>query len=189
MHRKSKCKGITTTTLDLSYLMTSLTCHCHVLHIVRPCNGSESRTREYGAHVLFSTAGEGENREVAAARMAQEFAASEGCALLHPFDDWDVIHGQGTLALEMFEQMDEQERLVNNGTPGNGALLDTLLVPTGGGGMAAGCCLAGDLHEHAHGNKQTGVWAIELEGFADHCESLRQGERVPLEGPPQVCNQ
>eukprot|EP00312_Isochrysidales_sp_CCMP1244_P018618 CAMPEP_0202791678 /NCGR_PEP_ID=MMETSP1388-20130828/82088_1 /ASSEMBLY_ACC=CAM_ASM_000864 /TAXON_ID=37098 /ORGANISM="Isochrysis sp, Strain CCMP1244" /LENGTH=172 /DNA_ID=CAMNT_0049461449 /DNA_START=40 /DNA_END=555 /DNA_ORIENTATION=- len=56
------------------------------------------RTRGYGAEVVFSTPAAGENREVAAAALAERFSVTSGRTLLHPFDDEDVILGQGTLA-------------------------------------------------------------------------------------------
>ena len=39
---------------------------------------------------------------------AQLFSEEHGAKLLHPFDDWPVIYGQGTLALELFEQAAER---------------------------------------------------------------------------------
>ena len=91
------------------------------------------RTRGYGAELVFSTPAAGENREVAAAALAERFSATSGRrplpttglnprrvrysggvvlgrTLLHPFDDADVILGQGTLALELFEQHAEAAR-------------------------------------------------------------------------------
>ena len=62
-----------------------------------------------------------------AAAHAQALAAQHGWRLLSPFDDVDVIAGQGTMALEILEQAPE---------------LDTIVVPVGGGGLAAGCALA-----------------------------------------------
>ena len=57
------------------------------------------RTRAYGADVVFSTPAVGENREVAAARLAEQYSIEHGRTLLHPFDDHDVMRGQDTLAL------------------------------------------------------------------------------------------
>jgi threonine dehydratase len=54
---------------------------------------------------------------------AREFAARTGAALVHPFDDLDVIAGQATLALELVEEVPDIARVV---------------VPVGGGGLAAG---------------------------------------------------
>ena len=49
---------------------------------------------------------------------------------------------------------------------------DTLLVPTGGGGLSAGCCLA-----MAELSPSTAVFAVEPEGYDDHVQSLSAGER------------
>ena len=123
------------------------------------------RTRAYGAQVLLSTPAEGENREVAAAVMAARFADEHGARLLHPFDDWPVIYGQGSLAVELYEQAD--------------APVTTLIVPCGGGGMLAGCSLATEVASPA-----TRLFAVEPEGYDDHCRSLQSGQRTALQGPP-----
>ena len=60
-------------------------------------------------------------------RIAGQLAAERRLHLVPPFDDPDVIAGQGTVATELFEQVDG---------------LDLLVVPIGGGGLAAGCAAA-----------------------------------------------
>ena len=130
-----------------------------------------SRTRAYGADVLLSTPAPGENREIAAAEMARRFSEEHGAKLLHPFDDWPVIHGQGSLAVELFEQAT--------------APVTSLIVPSGGGGMLAGCSLAAELLSPA-----TKLIAVEPQGYDDHCMSLEAGERRSLQGKPAttVCD-
>ena len=59
--------------------------------------------------------------------LARERAVSTGAALVHPFDDLDVIAGQGTLALELLEDVPDLARVV---------------VPVGGGGLASGIGIA-----------------------------------------------
>ncbi len=81
--------------------------------------GKISRTQGWGATVLL----EGETLAEAAEHAAM-LAEQRGLVLIHPYDDPAVMAGQGTLALEMLEDMP---------TP------DALLVPIGGGGMIAGC--------------------------------------------------
>ncbi len=80
------------------------------------------KTTEYGAKVEL----EGETLEEAAAH-AQALASEQSLTFIHPYDDTDVIAGQGTIALEMIE--DDPE-------------LDVLVMPVGGGGMIAGCAIA-----------------------------------------------
>ncbi|NLD53581.1 MAG: threonine ammonia-lyase [Burkholderiaceae bacterium] len=81
-----------------------------------------SRTRALGADVRIEGASLSE-----AATAARAFAAREAAVFLHPFDDPLVVAGQGTVALEMLEQVPE---------------LDTLVVPVGGGGLIAGMAVA-----------------------------------------------
>ena len=81
-----------------------------------------NRCRGLGAEVVVH----GENFEQAQAH-AQHLSAGTGAALVHPFDDLNVIAGQGTMALEILEQ-----------TPH----LDTLVIPVGGGGLLAGTITA-----------------------------------------------
>eukprot|EP01052_Picozoa_sp_SAG31_P027998 SAG31_NODE_2667_length_5273_cov_2.316776_2_plen_312_part_00 len=109
------------------------------------------------------------NREVTAAELAQKMATERGLTLLHPFEDPDVIAGQGSCGVEIVEQCLEK------GIPA----VDAVLICTGGGGLAAGCCLAlADRMPTAH------LYAVEPEGYDDHALSLASGERVSLEGNP-----
>eukprot|EP00606_Chrysophyceae_sp_TOSAG23-5_P001603 GSChrysophyteH2.ASY1.ANO1.830.1 assembled CDS len=66
------------------------------------------RIRNYGATLRTSVADytTGENREVVAAALAMRLSQEHGLTLLHPFDDVDVIHGQGTIGLEFLAQAD-----------------------------------------------------------------------------------
>jgi threonine dehydratase len=86
-------------------------------------------TRALGAEVIQ----EGitfANRE----QRLQEEMASRGLTLVHPFDDWNVIHGQGTAALELLE--DEPE-------------LQVMAGPVGGGGMLSGTAISAKSHNPA----------------------------------------
>ena len=79
-------------------------------------------TRSYGADVVLH----GASVEDALAR-AREVAAETGSVLIHPFDHPDVIAGQGTVGLEIAEQCPQ---------------VRTIVVPVGGGGLAAGIAIA-----------------------------------------------
>ena len=81
-----------------------------------------TRTASWGARVVLH----GETLAEAAAH-AHALAEAEGLVFVHPYDDAGVMAGQGTLALEMLEEV-----------PG----LDCLVVPVGGGGLIAGCAVA-----------------------------------------------
>lgn len=82
----------------------------------------EKATRGYGADVVFE--GRYLEHSLAAAR---RFADETGAVLIHPFDHVDVVAGQGTAGLEILEQVPDVE---------------TVLVPTGGGGLLAGIAIA-----------------------------------------------
>ena len=79
-------------------------------------------TRGYGAEVILA----GSNYDEAC-QAAMEMQKERGYLYLHAYDDPFVIAGQGTIGLEIMEQMSE---------------VDTVLVPVGGGGLAAGVSLA-----------------------------------------------
>jgi threonine dehydratase len=78
--------------------------------------------RRYGAEVILH----GANYDEAYER-AQAVVAERGAVFVHPFDDARVVAGQGTLGLELLEQVEQ---------------LDAVLVPVGGGGLIAGVALA-----------------------------------------------
>ncbi len=79
-------------------------------------------TRHYGATVI----NEGDNLESAVA-MAMARAAETGMIFCHPYNDVDVIAGQGTLGLELLEELDD---------------LSLVIVPLGGGGLLSGTAVA-----------------------------------------------
>ncbi len=80
------------------------------------------KTRDYGATVVL----EGETL-VEAANYAEKLASEKGYTFIHPYNDPEVIAGQGTIGFELLEQVPE---------------LDTIVVPIGGGGLIAGVALA-----------------------------------------------
>jgi len=80
------------------------------------------RTQSFGGTVVIEGASYDE-----ASTAAQALCADRGGVYVHPFNDADVIAGQGTLALEMLQQAPD---------------LDTLVVPVGGGGLIAGVAIA-----------------------------------------------
>lgn len=93
--------------------------------IVMPINTPAAkieRTQALGATVVLS----GENLSESAER-AQELIETDGLTLVHPYDDPAIIAGQGTIALEMMHDVPD---------------LDTLIIPVGGGGLAAGMSIA-----------------------------------------------
>ncbi|MBY6115046.1 threonine/serine dehydratase [Mameliella alba] len=113
-------------------------------------------TRSYGAEVVLYDRGR-ESREEIGARLAQD----HGLTLVKPYDEPQVIAGQGTCGLEIAEQAAEQ-----------GVTTADVLVCCGGGGLTAGIALA--LESKAPGLR---VRPAEPEGFDDTARSLRSGQR------------
>jgi threonine dehydratase len=134
----------------------------------------QERARSYGATVLTSPIIEGVNREITASEMAQDLSKENGFTLLHPFEDFDVIAGQGTCALEIAEQA--REAGIEE--------IDALLIPHGGGGLTGGCCLAMEREMPS-----CDVYAVEPEGYDDLVRSLEAGKIMAVEGnPPSLCD-
>jgi threonine dehydratase len=115
----------------------------------------------YGATVV-SEGIDPTNREEVARRLAE----SEGLALVHPFDDWDVIAGQGTATLELLEEV-----------PG----LEAVITPVGGGGLLSGAALACRLV-----SPRTRAFGAEPAASPDAQRSLAEGRRVRLEHSPMT---
>jgi threonine dehydratase len=112
-------------------------------------------TRGYGAQVHL--VGDVVEESIAAAR---EFAEATGAVFIHPFDHPDVLAGQGTVGLEVLEQLPD---------------LGTILVPTGGGGLVGGIAAA------VKGVKpDVRVIGVQAEGAAAWPASLAAGAPVRL---------
>jgi threonine dehydratase len=116
-------------------------------------------TRAYGAEVV--------NQGITPERREQavrDLAVARGLHLVHPFDDWDVMAGQGTAALELLADAGE---------------LDVVVVPVGGGGLISGTAAAVKGVSPA-----TRVVGVEPATAADAQASLRAGRRVGLPAAP-----
>jgi threonine dehydratase len=118
-------------------------------------------TRAYGAEVLQDGI-TFENRE---ARL-RAVMAERRLTLVHPFDNWDIIHGQATAAREM---------LADDGD------IETLVTPTGGGGLISGAALAARSHD-----RPVRVIGVEPERANDAQLSLRTGSIQTLAQSPQT---
>src|ERR1017187_2790648 len=94
---------------------------------------------------------------------AMEIARERGLVFVHPFDDPDVIAGQGTIAMEILRQL-------------HGDHIDAIFVPVGGGGLIAGiAAYAKWLYPRIK------IIGVEPEDAAGMFESLRAGKRVTLD--------
>ena len=116
-----------------------------------------ANTKAYGATVVHYERGV-ESREAIGERLAQ----AHGLHLIKPYDDANVIAGQGTVGLELAEQMTDV-----------GARATALLCCCGGGGLTSGIAVA--LSEL---RPEIRVHTAEPEGFDDTARSLALGERV-----------
>jgi threonine dehydratase len=115
-----------------------------------------ARTKAFGGEVIAYDRVK-EDRDA----IARELCGSRTAAYVHPFDDPDVIAGQGTAGLEMMEQAEAI-----------GAMPDIVLVGASGGGLASGVSIAVKEKSPA-----TIIYSVEPAGFDDLARSLAQGER------------
>lgn len=113
------------------------------------------RTKSYGANVELV----GNVYDEAYAR-ARELAEEQGLTFVHPFNDLDVACGQGTIAMEIFQEL---------------PLVDCILVPIGGGGLATGVSTLAKLL-----NPKIRVIGVEPAGAACMKASLEAGHVVKL---------
>jgi threo-3-hydroxy-L-aspartate ammonia-lyase len=118
--------------------------------------------RELGAEVVMAGYTSEDRKTV-----AYEIQAQTGAAIIQPFDDPDIICGQGTATLELLEDA--------------GAPLDAIVVPVGGGGVIAGACLAAR-------ETNTPIFSVEPHGCDALARSLEAGERVRVEPGPTLAD-
>lgn len=114
-------------------------------------------TRGYGAEVVLT--GESVDDAVTAATAS---AADSGAVLVHPFDHPDVVAGQGTVGLEILEQVPD---------------VGTVLVSAGGGGLLGG--IAAVVREY---RPRTRIVGVQAAGAAAWPSSLAAGRPMPLAG-------
>lgn len=115
--------------------------------------------RGYGAAIVFC---ERQERESTCERLVRE----QGRVLIHPYENPDVIAGQGTAALELLEQVPD---------------LDLVITPVGGGGLLAGTAVA-VRSEHPG----IAVWGAEPAAVDDAQRSLSSGVRQPAVSEPRT---
>ncbi|MGE0886859.1 MAG: threo-3-hydroxy-L-aspartate ammonia-lyase [Blastocatellales bacterium] len=120
-------------------------------------------TRGYGAEVVFYNRYT-ESREGAGENISRE----RGMVLVPPFDDELIMAGQGTAAVELFEEVPE---------------LDFLLSPCSGCGLLAGLAVA-----TKHISPATRIFGVEPEAGNDTWQSMRKGERVEIEIPKTIAD-
>jgi len=135
-------------------------------YIVIPSNApnvKKQATKDYGATVIECEPTL-QSRETTTQKVIQE----TGGVLIHPFNNRDIIAGQGTIALEILNQVPN---------------LDAIIVPVGGGGMISGIAIA------AKGiNPKIRIFAAEPKGADDAYQSKNAGQLLPQTGPNTIAD-
>jgi len=134
--------------------------------IVMPADAPAAKlvaTRGYGARIVTYDRAT-EDRDALARAVADDL----GATLVPPFDDPDIIAGQGTVARELLEDVSD---------------LDALLVCVGGGGLLAGCALAAEAVR-----PELELWGVEPAAGDDFARSLRAGRRIEIAVPETIAD-
>ncbi len=121
--------------------------------IVMPKNASLSKvtaTKSYGAKVILEGADYDESFNI-----AQQIAKDENLELISAYDDYDIITGQGTIGLEIIEDLPD---------------VDEIYIPIGGGGLAAGIALAIKAR-----NPNVKIIGVESEAYPAMKQSFEMG--------------
>lgn len=114
-------------------------------------------TENYGAEVVLVGSIFGETLVE-----AKKYSAKKGAIFIPPFDDLDIIAGQGTVALEILDEMDD---------------IDNIVVAIGGGGLTAGVASAAKLRAAANGRKIK-VIGVQAKNASPYVQSLKLGHPV-----------
>ena len=120
-------------------------------------------TRGYGGEIVLYERLTGD-REAIARQLAEE----RGLTVIPPFDHPHIIAGQGTAALELFQDVPD---------------LDALITPVGGGGLISGCATAAKAMRPS-----VRVIGVETEPANDAWQSLRTGKRVTIPVPDTIAD-
>lgn len=134
--------------------------------IVMPEDAPQTKlaaTRGYGAEIV--TYDRYSEDRVA---LSEQIAAEQDAQIIPPFDHPDIISGQGTAALELFDEVGE---------------LDALFVPCGGGGLLSGSVLAA-----SSASTDCAVYGVEPATGDDVRQSVEQGRRVSIEVPRTIAD-
>nr|XP_027083249.1 serine racemase-like [Coffea arabica]XP_027083251.1 serine racemase-like [Coffea arabica]XP_027083252.1 serine racemase-like [Coffea arabica] len=127
-------------------------------YVVVPKNAPKCKVeniRRYGGQIIWSEAAI-ESREETATKVLQE----TGAVMIHPYNDGRIISGQGTISLELLEQVLE---------------IDTIIVPVSGGGLISGVAIAAKSLKPS-----IRILAAEPKGADDAAQSKAAGEIVKL---------
>jgi threonine dehydratase len=135
-------------------------------YIVMPNNAPEvkkSAVKSYGAEIIFC-----EPTLEARESTLNEVVKKTGATFIHPYDNYNVICGQGTAAKELLEEIPD---------------LDTIIAPVGGGGLLSGTSISGKSI-----NPNIKIIAAEPKGADDAFRSFRRKELVPSINPITIAD-
>ena len=122
----------------------------------------QEATRGYGGQVLIAGQSLGESLTTA------EEIAAEDKTFIHPFDDPDIIAGQGTIGLEILEDLKD---------------VDTIIVPVGGGGLISGVALAAKTIR-----PRVNIIGVQSAACPSASESYRKGKIVRVESKQTIAD-
>jgi threo-3-hydroxy-L-aspartate ammonia-lyase len=120
-------------------------------------------TRGYGAEIVLYDRLTGDREAI-----ARQLADERGLTIIPPFDHPHIIAGQGTAAMELFQDVPD---------------LDVLITPVGGGGLISGCATAAKAMRPG-----VRVIGVETEPANDAWQSLRTGKRVTIAPPDTIAD-
>jgi threonine dehydratase len=119
-------------------------------------------TQDYGAEVILH------GRDLSEALERAQALVAQGYTFIHPYDDPEVIAGQGTLGLEIIEDL-----------PG----VDTVVLPVGGGGLAAGVAVAVKAHK-----PQVQLIGVQTAQVPSLAAALKAGAPTPVPSRPTLAD-
>lgn len=135
-------------------------------YIVMPSNSPQAKqasVRRYGGEIIFC-----EPTLAARESTAKSVVERTGATFIHPYNDLRVMAGQGTVGLELLEEVPN---------------LDDILCPVGGGGLLSGVAVA------IHGiNPNVRVFGVEPQGADDAARSLASGRIQPSVAPATIAD-
>ncbi len=135
-------------------------------YVVMPDNASPIKiaaVRKYGAEIIYCKPTQ-QAREAALGEVVER----TGAVFIHPYNDYRVITGQATAALELLEQV---------------SALDAIIAPVGGGGLLSGTALTVSAL-----NPKVVVYGAEPAGADDAFRSMQAGQIIPIEKPDTIAD-
>jgi threonine dehydratase len=126
-----------------------------------------SATKGYGAEVVLTG-----DTFADCLKAAKEYAEKKHAVFIPPFDHIDVVIGQGTVGLEIMQELPE---------------VDNIVVAIGGGGLAAGVAVAAKLKAKANGRKVK-IYGVQSEHAAPYVTSLKKGKLTEVAITPTIAD-